>query len=284
MPGGVIRVMGEPPVLTAVTEGPYLVSHVDGVVTITFNRPEARNAIPTAAILPLSGLFGAIAGDDDARVVLIKAAGDNFGGGGDVAGMKASLALGPEARSQSYYQRLDNASAMVRNWCAIPQPIIAATRGSVAGAAMMYTLGADVVIGDDSTYFLCAHTLIGLTPDSGLSWLLPRAIGVKRAVEMVLSGRKVGAREALEIGLLSRIVDAEAVDQEAEKLARGLANGPEYVLRDAKRMIAEAATRTLDEQLDLERDKVAHHVVQPAFVEGIEAFIEKRRANFARRR
>ncbi|MDE2596129.1 MAG: enoyl-CoA hydratase/isomerase family protein [Sphingomonadales bacterium] len=266
--------------IPAVVDGPYLVEHADGVVTITFNRPEARNAIPTLAVLPLADLFARIAADPDARVVLVKAMGDHFGGGGDVAGMKASLELDRDARSKSYVQRLDNASAMVRNWCAIPQPIVTAARGSVAGAAMMYTLGADVAFGDASTYFLCAHTLIGLTPDSGLSWMLVRAIGVKRATDMFLSGRKVGAEEAMAMGLLSRIVAPEAVEAQAEKLARALARGPAQVLRDAKRMIAAAPAATLAGQLDLERDKVAEHVAAPDFEEGVTAFMEKRRARF----
>lgn len=266
--------------ITALDEGPFLVEHREGVVSITFNRPEARNAIPTEAVLPLADLFARIADDADARVVLVKAMGENFGGGGDVAGMKASLELAGHERSQSYFRRLDNASAMVRNWCAIPQPIITAARGSVAGAAMMYTLGADIAFGDSGTYFLCAHTLIGLTPDSGLSWLLARSIGVKRATDMFLSGRKVGAEEALAMGLLSRIVAPESVDAEAEKLARSLARGPAEVLRDAKRLLAAAPSVSLAEQLDLERDKVAEHVARPDFEEGVTAFMEKRRAVF----
>lgn len=263
-----------------VEDGPYLVQHDAGVVTITFNRPEARNAIPTEAVLPLADLFARIADDADARVVLVRAKGGDFGGGGDVAGMKASLDLDPAARSDSYFRRLDNASAMVRYWCALPQPVVTAARGSVAGAAMMYTLGADIAIGEPSTYFLCAHTLIGLTPDSGLSWLLPRAIGVKRATDMFLSGRKVAAEEALAMGLLSRVVAPGDAEAEAEKVARSLARGPAQVLRDAKRMIAGASAASLAAQLDLERDKVAEHVARPDFAEGVSAFMEKRRAAF----
>jgi 2-(1,2-epoxy-1,2-dihydrophenyl)acetyl-CoA isomerase len=145
---------------------------------------------------------------------------------------------------------------------------------------MMYTLGADVAFGDSTTYFVCSHTLIGLTPDSGLSWLLTRSIGVKRATDMFLSGRKVAAEEALAMGLLSRIVAPEQVEAEAEKLARALARGPAEVLRDAKQMIAAAGAATLADQLDLERDKVARHVSRPDFEEGVTAFMEKRRAVF----
>jgi 2-(1,2-epoxy-1,2-dihydrophenyl)acetyl-CoA isomerase len=267
-------------VIPAIEEGPYLVQHVDGVVSITANRPDVRNAMPTESVLFLADLFARIAADADARVVLVKAKGDNFGAGGDVSGMRVSLDLDRTARAESYFKRLNNASIMVRNWCAIPQPIVTAARGSVAGAAMMFTLGADVAFGDASTYFLCAHTLIGLTPDSGLSWLLTRAIGVKRATDMVLSARKVGAEEALSMGLLSRLVAAEAVDAEAEKLARALARGPANVLRDAKQMLAAAASATLADQLDFERNKVAEHVAAPDFEEGVTAFMDKRRAVF----
>jgi 2-(1,2-epoxy-1,2-dihydrophenyl)acetyl-CoA isomerase len=265
-----------------ISEGPYLVALSEGVLTLTFNRPEARNAIPTEAIVPLARLFADIAQDSAVRVVLVKAAGDNFGGGGDVAGMAASLDLGREKRARSYWQRLDNASAMVRNWCAIPQPIVTAARGSVAGAAMMYTLGADFSFGDGSTYFLCAHGLIGLSPDSGLSYLLPRAIGVKRAIDMFLSGRKVGADEALSIGLIGRLVAAEDLDAAAERQALALARGPQKVLRDAKAMIAAAEAHGLSAQLELERDKVAENVGLADFEEGVGAFIDKRRAQFGK--
>lgn len=266
--------------IPSIEEGPYLVSHQDGLVTLTFNRPEARNAIPTEAVLPLADLFAGVAADPDARVMLVRATGDSFGGGGDVSGMKASLELSPGDRSRNYFTRLDNASAMVRNWNALPQPIVTAARGAVAGAAMMYTLGADFAFGDPSTFFVCAHTHIGLTPDSGLSWLLPRAVGVKRATELFLSGRKVGAEEALSLGLLSRVVSSETLESDAAKLARALARGPADVLRDAKRMLAVAVEVPLDTQLALERDKVAEHVARPDFEEGVRAFMEKRQANF----
>lgn len=265
-----------------IDEGPYLVRLEEGVLTLTFNRPEARNAIPTEAVLPLAELFARIAADTDVRVVLVMAKGDNFGGGGDVGGMRASLEMQPEERGGSYWQRLDNASSMVRNWCAIPQPIVTAARGSVAGAAMMYTLGADFVFGDESTYFLCAHSLIGLCPDSGLSYLLPRAIGVKRATEMFLSGRRIAAQEAHAIGLLGRIVAAEEVDVLAKKQAQALARGPRIALRDAKAMVAGALANGLDAQLDLERDMVAKNVALPDFEEGVRAFMEKRRAEFGK--
>lgn len=264
-----------------ISQGPYLVAMNEGVLTLTFSRPEMRNAIPTEAIVPLAELFERIAADTSVRVVLVKAKGPDFGGGGDVSGMRASLDMSREERGRSYWERLDRASAMVRNWCAIPQPIVAAVRGSVAGAAMMYTLGADFVIGDETTYFLCAHSLIGLSPDSGLSFLLPRAIGQKRATEMFLSGRKVLAHEALAFGLMSRVVPSEEVDILAEKQARALASGPRKILRDAKAMIAAAAGNGLVAQLDLERDKVSENVALGDFEEGVRAFMEKRRAKFA---
>lgn len=287
MPGhsfkpGNFAVLRESNVIEEISRGPYLVTLSEGVLTLTFNRPEARNAIPTEAIVPLARLFADIAADSAVRVVLVKAVGDNFGGGGDVAGMAASLDLGREERGRSYWQRLDHASAMVRNWCAIPQPIVTAARGSVAGAAMMYTLGADFAFGDASTYFLCAHGLIGLSPDSGLSYMLPRAIGVKRATDMFLSGRRVGAEEALAIGLLGRVVPADELDESAERQARALARGPGKVLRDAKAMIAVAEANGLAAQLDLERDKVAENVALPDFEEGVSAFIGKRRAQFGK--
>ncbi|WP_340317909.1 enoyl-CoA hydratase/isomerase family protein [Rhizorhabdus argentea] len=252
----------------------------NGLLTLTFNRPESRNAIPTDAVLRLAALFRAIGEAADVRVVLVRGKGENFGGGGDVAGMRDSLALAPEARSQSYYARLDNASEMVKAWCAIPQPIVAACRGSVAGAAMMFSLGADFTFGDPTTYFLCAHRQIGLTPDSGLSYLLPRVVGLKRATDLILSARKVDAPEALAIGLLSQICAAEDLDAFALKQAQALAAAPQLVVRRAKALLAASLENGIGQQLDAERDLIAQSVADPDFEEGITAFFEKRRAKF----
>ena len=262
------------------TEGVFLVSHEDGILTITFNQPEARNAIPTEAIQPLADLFEDIAADRDVRVVLVKAEGPNFGGGGDVAGMKASLDMSPRAREKSYFQRLDAAKRMVVNWCSIPQPVVVACQGSVAGASMMYPLAADVVIGEPSTFFLCAHALIGLSPDSGLSYLLPRVIGARRATELFLTGRRVGADEGRQIGLLTDIAPEGESAELAAKRAAALARGPQSVFRDIKKMMAEAGQNSLDRQLDLERGGVSRAAGHPDFEEGVRAFMEKRRAIF----
>lgn len=267
--------------IAAKTDGAYLVSHADGVVSLTFNRPDVRNAIPREAIQPLADLFAEIAQDEDVRVVLVKARGDMFGGGGDVDGMRASLEMLAHERSASYYQRLDVARGMVANWCAIPQPIVTACQGSVAGAAMMYTLGADFTLGEPDTFFLCAHARIGLSPDSGLSYLLPRAIGVKRATELFLSGRRVGAEEALSMGLLGQIVAKDELEGAADKLARSLARGPKQVFRNVKKLVSAGLDNPLETQLALERDTVAESVAHADFEEGVRAFMEKRRADFS---
>lgn len=259
----------------------YLVDLRDGVLTISFNRPEAGNALPAEAVPGLIELFRSIGSDRNIRAVLIRGEGKTFCAGGDVRGFAAALEQSVADRQADFHARLDRTSRLVEAYLAIAAPIVVACRGAVAGAGLLFVLGADIVLGDPSTVFSFAHQRIGLTPDAGVTMLLPRAVGARRAAELILTAARLGAEEACRIGIVSRLVAAPLLEQEAADQAGRLADAPTQVIRSTKALLALNAMTTLQVQLDAERDAIVACVARPAFAEGVRAFIEKRRPDFS---
>lgn len=207
----------------------------DGVARIELNRPEASNAVDLDTAAALGGAVDAAAADDAVRVVLLTGAGKRFCAGGDVASFVA-------ADDQSAYL-LELAGALdgvLQRLSAMPKPVVVGVQGAVAGAGLAVMLSGDLVVAGSSTKLVTAYAGIGLTPDCGLSWLLPRAVGQQRAAEMLLAGRVLTAEEAVAWGLVTRSVDDGEVLPEAEALAARLAAGPAYALGQAKRLVRQS--------------------------------------------
>jgi 2-(1,2-epoxy-1,2-dihydrophenyl)acetyl-CoA isomerase len=258
----------------------FITERTEGVLIVTFNRPAFGNAIPSAATAGLTELFRAIGLDKSVRALLFRGDGKIFSAGGDIQNFRETLEVVPKIRQEDYRARLDRAIGLLDSFMALDLPIIAACQGGVAGAAMAYVLGADVVLADETVNFAFSHQRIGLTPDGGISALLPRVVGERKALELVLTAASVRAEEALRIGLISRVVPAKDLQSEALKLAQQLAKAPQNVIRAAKRLVRASAHRTLIEQLAAERDAIADSVAHPDFEEGVRAFLEKRIARF----
>jgi 2-(1,2-epoxy-1,2-dihydrophenyl)acetyl-CoA isomerase len=257
-------------------EAAYRVDRADGVLTLSFDRPDAGNAIPQEAVAGLTDLFRSIGDDTTVRALLVRGEGRNFSSGGDVRSFARSLEQSDEERRVDFGRRLDAVGPMVEAYLAIPVPIVAACQGAVAGAGLMYPLAADYVLADDSAAFLFAHQRVGLTPDGGVSLLLPRVVGTRRAAELVLAAAKVDAAEAYRIGLVSKVVAADALQDEALAQAKRFARAPVTVVRTAKRLVRESGTRSDSEQLRAERDAIVASVGDADFEEGVRAFLEKR--------
>jgi 2-(1,2-epoxy-1,2-dihydrophenyl)acetyl-CoA isomerase len=260
---------------------PFLVDRADGVVTLSFNRPEAGNAIPPEAVADLIELFTSIRTDASVRALLVRGEGRNFSSGGDVRNFARSLDQTAAQRRSDFARRLDVVKGLVEAYLAIEVPIVVACQGAVAGAALLYPLGADVVLADASVTFLFSHQRIGLTPDAGVSLLLPRVVGARRAAELVLTAANVDADEAWRIGIVSKLVGADALQAEARRQAARLARGPARTIRMAKHLIAASTTNSVTAQLQAERDAIVAAVGEPDFAEGVRAFLEKRPARFA---
>ncbi|MFJ8819562.1 enoyl-CoA hydratase/isomerase family protein [Amycolatopsis thermoflava] len=202
-----------------------------GVGRITLDRPDVSNAVdlPTAQALA-KAVTAAEA--DDVRVVLLTGAGARFCAGGDVRSFLAA-----EKPSTYLHELATELEAALRRLSELPKPVVAEVQGAVAGAGLAFVLNADVVVAARSTKFRMAYSGIGLTPDCGVSYLLPRAIGTQRALELALTGRTLTAEEACGWGLVTEVVDDDALDDRAAELARTLAEGPAAAFGQAKRLI-----------------------------------------------
>jgi 2-(1,2-epoxy-1,2-dihydrophenyl)acetyl-CoA isomerase len=162
----------------------------------------------------------------------------------------------------------------------LPVPVVAAVQGSAAGAGMSLAAAADLVLAGASSRFVMAYTAIGLTPDGSGTWTLPRLVGLRRALELTLTNRRLSAEEAVAEGIATRVVPDDQLADEALALARSLAAGPTGALGAAKRLLRESIGRDLEAQLALETESLARAAGSADSREGIAAFLEKRPAEF----
>lgn len=216
---------------------PELVQYAvaDGVARITLARPDVSNAVDLPTAAALGEAVDAAAADDSVRVVLVTGAGPRFCAGGDVASMAAA-----ENPSAYLLELADALDQPLQRLTAMAKPVVAAVQGAAAGAGLAVVLSADVVLSARSTKYLTAYAGVGLTPDCGLSWLLPRAVGQQRALELSLTGRVLSAEEARDWGLVTSVVADEALADETAALVARLAAAPPYALGQAKRLMRES--------------------------------------------
>lgn len=203
---------------------------VDGVAHLRLNRPESANALDLEAAGQLAAAVARAREDAEVRAVLVSGAGPRFCAGGDVASFAA-------AQDQpAYIHRLaTEADAAFRALGALDKPVVAAVHGAVAGAGLALMLSCDVVVAAPGTKFVFAYPGIGFTPDCGLSYLLPRAIGQQRALAFALVGEPASAQQALDWGLVAEVADD--AHARAEDLARALAHGPATALGQVRRLL-----------------------------------------------
>ena len=253
---------------------------LDGsVATIRMNRPDALNALSLQLGKDLaSAVRHAI--EDDARAVLLTGTGRAFCSGGDLREMRS---MGEQHGSIEAFldEPLKALHEVIRLIRLAPIPFIAAVNGVCAGAGTNFALACDLVIAADDASFNEAFVRIGLSPDCGGSFFLPRAVGEKLAAEMLMTGSTVTAQRAAEIGMVNRVVPASELMAEAEKLASQLASGPTAAIGRVKKMLNATFSNTLEEQLSLEADLQVESGKSQDFAEGVAAFFEKRPAKFS---
>jgi 2-(1,2-epoxy-1,2-dihydrophenyl)acetyl-CoA isomerase len=208
--------------------------------------------------------------------VLLAGEGPHFCTGADV-GTLAATGAAEDPRS-AVRELAEELHELVRALVEVPVPVVAAVRGWAAGAGMSLVLAADIAVAGVSTRLRPAYPAIGLTPDGGLSWTLPRAVGAARALYILLTDRVLDADEALALGLVALVVPDDEVAAEADGLAQRLADGPTRALGRTKRLVR--ADGGLDAHLDAEADAIAESVVDPEGREGVAAFRERRVPRF----
>ncbi|WP_110239704.1 enoyl-CoA hydratase/isomerase family protein [Nocardioides gilvus] len=253
------------------SEGPVTYDVADGVAHLQLNRPDAANALDMALATALREATEWAQGDDDVRAVLLTGAGKRFCGGGDVASFAAA-----EDQATFLYALAVEADAAVRALEALSKPVVAAVQGAVAGAGLAIMLAADVIVAAAGTKFVFAYPGIGLTPDCGVSWLLPRAIGQQRALSFALANKPIGPETALEWGLVAEVVD-EGVDASvrAGEIAAGFAAGPAGALGQARRLLRAGWSQTREE-MGLEEARTISAMVTGDEAQGlINAFVSR---------
>lgn len=249
----------------------------DGYLLITLNRPDRLNAFNETMHLALRARLGEAAENSDVRAVLLTGAGRGFCAGQDLS--DRDMRAGGEAPDLGV--TLENLyNPLVRQIRALEKPVICAVNGVAAGAGANLALACDIVLAAQSARFIQAFSRIGLVPDSGGTWLLPRLIGEARAKALAMTGEPLPAETAAAWGLIWKVVPDDDLMNDAGSLAARLAGGATKGLALTKQLIQEAADQSLDRHLDAERDAQRLAGRSTDYREGVTAFLEKRPARF----
>jgi 2-(1,2-epoxy-1,2-dihydrophenyl)acetyl-CoA isomerase len=252
------------------------------VATLTLNRADALNTLDGPMIDALVAHTAAIAGDDSLRAVVLRGAGRHFMAGGDIRTFATHLDEAPSARAAGFERMVGRLHAAIESLHRMPHPVVGSVHGAVAGFGLSLMNACDLVVAADDAYFASAYRQLGVTPDGGGSWSLPRLAGMRRAMEIFLLSERFGADEALAFGLVNRVVPRAELDAATDAIVRALITGPVLALRNAKRLVREATSRTLSEQLQAEAASFAACTATADFVEGVSAFLAKRPPQFGR--
>lgn len=262
----------------------HLLSNVrDGIGTITLNRPEVMNAFSLELIDGMVKTTFAFERDDAVRCVVVRGSGDHFVAGGNPKGFIDRMDTDRATFVDGAEQRVVHAHLMIQRLRRMRKPVIVAVQGAAAGFGFSLVCAADYVIAADNAYFAPAYTKIGLPGDGGVSYFLPRIVGERRALEIILLGERFDAVKAFEWGLVNRHVPLASLEEETGKLARRFAQGPTLALGLAKHLVRGSLDRTWDEQSALEATVVTQAVDSADHREGLLAFVEKRAPSFSGR-
>ena len=258
------------------TDAPVLFAHDGEIATVTLNRPAAGNALDRASAEALLDIAIRCDLDPAIRCVVLRGAGKLFCGGGDIGGFgNAGDDIG------AYLSKLAGVLHMaIVRLMRMPIPMLVAVHGPAAGAGMSLALAGDYVIASRSASFTTAYGAIGLTADGGMTWLLPRLVGMRRAQDLLLTSRKVRADEAMALGLVTRLVDDDAFDGEVAAMAHKLASGPINAMGRTKALLLETLGESLEGQLEREVRMLTQSGLDAESREGLAAFRNKREANF----
>jgi 2-(1,2-epoxy-1,2-dihydrophenyl)acetyl-CoA isomerase len=251
----------------------------DGVARLTLNRPNAANAIDLDLARALAERAQELADSKVVRAVLLSGRGDRFCGGGDVRAFAEAAGAGPGLPDKltGIVAALHEA---IEAFARVDAPIVAAVQGSAAGAGLSLVALSDLVVAAASAKFVMAYTAIGLTPDGGSTWYLPRVIGLRRAVELTLTNRALSAEEAHEWGLVTSVVSDDALTSEVEGLVARLAAGPTRSFGAAKRLLYGSLGAPLSQQLADEEAQLLAAGGRADAREGVTAFVDKRAPRF----
>ncbi len=248
----------------------------DRVAHLTLNSPKTGNALDPGLTHAFRDAAESLEGRDDVGAVILTGAGKNFCVGGDLRFMHDA---GDDV-ADAVFGLASTMHAGIEALASLDAPVICAVRGAAAGGGMSIAISTDLVLASETANFTVAYTGIGFSTDGGASWTLPRLVGLRRAMELALLNERLSATRAHELGIVTRVVSDDALEAEAEKLARKLADGPVGAHAAVKRLLRASSTSTFSSQLAVEAHTIAGLAAAPDGREGVLAFLDKRAPHF----
>lgn len=246
------------------------------LVLVTLNRPDAANGLNLLMAQELAHLGQTLDADSDVKAVILTGAGRFFCGGGDI---KAMRDFGDDVGVQLKLLA-DTVHRAVSSFARMRAPVIVAVNGLAAGAGLSLAAIGDLVVASDKAQFMMAYSKIGLSPDGSSSYYIPRLIGIRRTQELMFTNRMLGADEALDWGLVTRVVPDSDVLQEARKMADLILNGAAQSNANIKALLLQTFDNSLETQMEIEGRLIAKCAVSADGREGVAAFLEKRAPNY----
>jgi len=251
-----------------------------GLAWITFNRPEARNALSLAMRDGLAEYTAQVEFDDSVRCVVLRGAGGHFMAGGDIKRFKDFQQVSASERSREILKGLHTLHFAIYRLRRMNKPVLCSVQGAAAGAGVSVVAACDLTIAADDAYFVLSYANIGISPDASSTYFLPRLLGLRKALELALLAERVDAAEAKELGLVNKVVPAADLEAETLKLAQKLAAGPTFAYGRAKALMQASLENTMERQLELEGTAIIECMGTEDHVEGVNAFLEKRKPVF----
>ena len=248
----------------------------DGFAEIVLNRPEILNAINLEMLTHLSEALDSCWKDERVKVIVLKGSGGNFSSGAD---LKQFLDFASGKGSPMEYG-LKLHFEVVKKMREIPKPIIAEVRGYAIGAGLGLVTASDYAIASENSVFSCGYILIGLSPDTGTSFFIPRNCGLKRAFELMATGRTFSAKEALEYGIVTEVVPENRLEERVREVVRILVSRPRVAIANLKKLLNSTHSNRIDEHLGLELNLAMISAMTRDFLEGVSAMLKKREPKF----
>jgi len=246
------------------------------IATITFNRPDKMNSFNLAMADDMEAVTEDVMLDDKIRAVILKGEGKLFMAGGDLKYFAENLKTMP-AGILHIIRQLKSSMFNLRN---MNKPVLAAVHGSVAGVGVSFMLAADLVIAADDTKFTLAYTGIGTSPDGGVSYMLPRLVGTKKAMELMMLSELFDAKTALQHGLINWVAPGDQLFDQVNAIATRLANGPTKAFANVKRLVNHTWDNSFETQCELEALSFAECSATQDFTAGVSAFVSKKKPEF----
>ncbi len=263
---------------------PHFIGEIrDGVAWATLNRPAALNAFSDEMRDEFIRFLTRIERDSTVRCVVLRGNGKNFMAGGDIRSFTEHMAQEPEARRAHFEATCHAMHPIVYLIRRMPKPVVASVEGACAGLGFSLVLACDLALAADSAIFTLAYIKIGTSPDGGATFFLPRALGMKAAMELALLSDRLDAAAAERLGLINRVVPAAELEQETAKLAERLASGPTHAIAKTKFLLSKALSHDLETHLQAEGVSFGSCAATADMAEGVNAFLGKRPPVFTNR-